>query len=126
MIRQFILCTGLVLATACSNSSTPATPTPTPTPTPAAAVAVTIPVNARTLGTGAYVPDPVTVPVGGTVTWTNTDSIAHTTTSTDPLATFDSGLIAAGGKFSVTLQNKGTFSYKCTIHAGMAGTIVVQ
>jgi plastocyanin len=87
---------------------------------------VSIPVGARTLGTGSYVPNPVTVSAGGTVTWTNNDTIAHTSTSTNALATFDSGSIPAGGKFSFTFQNKGTFSYQCTIHPGMVGTVTVQ
>jgi plastocyanin len=28
--------------------------------------------------------------------------------------------------FSTTLQSRGTVTYKCTFHAGMVGTIVVQ
>jgi plastocyanin len=72
------------------------------------------------------VPNPITIASGSTITWTNTDTIAHTSTSTDAGAVFDSGSIAAGAKFSFTFQNKGTFAYHCTIHAGMVGTIVVQ
>jgi len=72
------------------------------------------------------VPNPITITSGSSITWTNTDTIAHTSTSTDAGAAFDSGSIAAGAKFSFTFQNKGTFAYHCTFHAGMVGTIVVQ
>jgi plastocyanin len=38
----------------------------------------------------------------------------------------DSGSIAAGGKFSFTFQNRGTFPYHCTFHPGMIASVVVQ
>src|SRR5262245_22532896 len=61
-------------------------PTPTPAPTPAPmpqipSASVTIPRGAESLGNRAYSPDQVNVSVGGMVTWTNTDSISHTSTS---------------------------------------------
>jgi plastocyanin len=125
MIRQFAVALGVaVMCSACGGSSSPSAPSPSAgTPTTAA---ISIPVGARSLGQSAYVPNPITVSSGTAVTWTNTDSIAHTSTSTDPGATFDSGSIPAGGKFSFTFQNKGTFAYHCTFHAGMVGTVVVQ
>ena len=88
-------------------------------------VTVTIPVGARSLGTGGYVPNPVTVSAGTTITWTNADSIPHTATSDTP-GVFDSRSIAPGGMFSTTLQSRGTVTYNCTFHPGMVGTIVVQ
>ena len=86
---------------------------------------VSISSGASTRGANAYAPNPVTITSGTTVVWTNNDSIAHTSTSETP-GVFDSGTIAAGGKFSFTFQNKGTVAYHCTIHPGMVGTIVVQ
>jgi plastocyanin len=124
MIRQVAIGSiGLCLVcaiSACGSS------TSSPSPVTSAAAAVSIPVGARTLGTSSYVPNPMTITSGSTITWTNTDTIAHTSTSTDAGAAFDSGSIAAGAKFSFTFQNKGTFAYHCTFHAGMVGTIVVQ
>ena len=121
MIRQVAigLCLMCVVSACGANSTSPSSGTSTGT-------AVSIPVGARTLGTSAYVPSPITVASGSTVTWTNNDSIAHTSTSTDAGAVFDSGTVAAGGKFSFTFQNKGTFAYHCTFHPGMIGSIVVQ
>jgi hypothetical protein len=51
-------------------------------------------------------------------------STAHTSTSDQ--AAWDSGTVAPGGHFSFMFQNAGTFSYHCTIHPGMIGTIVVH
>ena len=124
MIRQFALCVSVIgFMSACGGSSSSPSAPSSSTATP---VTASIPVGARTLGTNSYVPNPITVTSGGTITWTNSDTIAHTSTSTDAGAVFDSGTIPAGGKFSFTFQNKGTFAYKCTFHAGMVGTIVVQ
>jgi len=69
-------------------------------------------------------PDDLNVAVGTTVTWTNTDSVAHTSTSDE--AGWNSGSIGPGRQFSVAFQNAGTFSYHCTIHPGMVGTVVVR
>ena len=108
-----------VATAACGSSKTPTTPTPSPTP-----ASVSIPVGARTLGANSFVPNPVTVTVGSTVTWANNDTIAHNSISDG--GTWNSGNIPPGGTFAFTFQSKGTFPYKCTIHAGMVGTVVVN
>jgi plastocyanin len=129
MIREVTIGCGLMCALAmfsgCGGSSS-APSTLATSPPAAAAVAVSIPAGARTLGTSSYVPNPITLAAGSTITWTNTDTISHTSTSTDTGAVFDSGTIPAGGKFSFVFPTKGTFSYHCSFHAGMIGTIVVQ
>ncbi len=66
---------------------------------------------------------PVTVPVGTTVTWTNEDSTAHTVTATDN--SFDSGSINPGATFSYTFTKAGTFNYGCTFHPNMKSTVTV-
>jgi plastocyanin len=58
------------------------------------------------------------------VTWTNSDTSTHTTTS--DTGAFDSGSMAAGAKFSFTFQARGNFPYHCTLHPGMIATVVVQ
>jgi plastocyanin len=58
------------------------------------------------------------------VTWTNTDSLPHTSTSNG--GAWDSGTIEPGHSFSVALATAGTFQYHCSIHPGMMGTITVQ
>jgi plastocyanin len=72
----------------------------------------------------AFNPASVTVKVGETVTWTNSDSMTHTITGDN--GEFDSGDIASGKTFSFTFQNPGTFAYHCSIHPSMKATIVVQ
>lgn len=129
-LRIAVVTTSLMLAVACGGySSSPAAPSPTPSPTPTpdptgASASVAIPVGAQTLGNRAFNPDELDVAVGTTVTWTNTDSISHTSTSN--AAGWDSGTVAPGGRFSFAFQTAGTFSYHCSIHPGMVGTVVVR
>lgn len=111
-----------------SNTSTAAPTTPT-TPAPATPVdgpsaAVTIVPGARTLGSQAYAPNPLTVTAGTTLTWTNGDTATHG--AINDAGAFSSGNLGAGGKYSVTLQVPGTYAYHCPIHTSMTGTIVVR
>lgn len=71
----------------------------------------------------AFQPAYVVVPAGGTVTWYNAGAAPHTATS--DWGTFDSGYLAPGGSSSVTFWSPGVFSYLCTIHPGMVGTVEV-
>ena len=71
-----------------------------------------------------YQPNSLQVIVGTTVTWTNTDSAAHSVTS-DTAGVFDSGPISANGIFSFTFNQAGTFTYHSTGEATITGTIVV-
>jgi plastocyanin len=125
--RVFLVSAFALLAAACGSSDSTTSPTPTPTPAPVTAgsgTPITIPTGAQTLGNRAFSPDAVDVAVGTTVTWTNTDSITHTSTSNG--AGWDSGAIAPRAQFSFTFQNAGTFPYHCAIHPGMVGTITVH
>ena len=119
----------LVFTAACGSnySSAPTSPSPSPSPTPASggpSSAITIPSGASTLANRAFSPDELDVAVGDTVTWTNTDSVAHTSTS--DRSGWDSGVVAPGGRFSFAFQAAGTYQYHCAIHPGMVGTVVVR
>jgi len=81
-------------------------------------------VNASTLTNTAFAPDAVDVAAGSMVTWTNTDGVAHTSTS--DARVWDSGIVPPGGQFSVAFPTAGTFHYHCAIHPGMIGTVVVH
>ncbi len=72
----------------------------------------------------AFGPGTLTVAVGDTVTWTNSDSAPHTTTSES--GAFDSGNLDAGQSFSFTFTTPGTYVYRCDYHREMQGTIVVE
>ncbi len=69
-------------------------------------------------------PQTITVPVGATVTWTNSDDIPHTAVSTDGV--FKSKVMDTDEKFSYTFTKPGTYSYYCSIHPKMTGKVVVQ
>ena len=65
----------------------------------------------------------VTVSVGDTVTWHNSGQQPHTATAND--GSFDTGTVNSGGSASHTFNSPGTFSYICTIHPNMKGTVRV-
>jgi plastocyanin len=128
-LRLVVVSAILMFAIACGggDATPPTTPSPTPSPAPTpggASSSVSIPAGAASLGNRAYAPDDLNVAVGTTVTWMNTDSISHTSTS--DVTGFDSGIVAPGGEFSFAFQTAGTFTYHCAIHPGMVGTVVVR
>ena len=75
----------------------------------------------------AFTPSSITVKVGTTVTWTNSDSVAHTvtadTSSSDGPA---SGSLASGDTYSFTFKKAGTYAYHCAVHPHMTGTVIVN
>ena len=71
----------------------------------------------------AYDPIDVTVNVGGTVEWTNSDDAPHTATAEDD--SFDTGSLSKGDAGKVTFDEAGTFKYICTFHPFMNGTVEV-
>jgi plastocyanin len=75
---------------------------------------------------GAYSPDPQTAHVGDQVTWTNTDTTAHSATS-DTAGVFDTGHVAPGQPSPpITFDTPGTFTYHCSIHgSSMTGEVDV-
>jgi plastocyanin len=71
-----------------------------------------------------FMPTPLTVKAGSTVTWTNMDDEPHTVVS-------DTGVFKSGGmdtneSFSFKFDKPGTYHFTCSIHPRMVGTIVVQ
>ena len=77
-----------------------------------------------------FIPSTVTIDVGGTVTWENNDTAAHTSTAGSPQdgpsGAFDSSLIMAGSSFSHTFDSAGTFDYFCMVHPWMTGVVAVR
>src|SRR5579872_3332766 len=73
----------------------------------------------------SFSPATITVPVGTTVRWTNADDIPHTVVSDDK-TTFKSKALDTDEQFTYTFTKPGTYSYFCSIHPKMTGTIVVQ
>jgi plastocyanin len=71
----------------------------------------------------AFNPGTIEVPAGTTVTWTNQDFAPHTATADD--GSFDTGRLDQGQTGSVTFDQPGTYTYTCTFHPNMKGTVVV-
>ena len=69
-------------------------------------------------------PTQVKIKTGQTVTWTNDDSVGHDVTA-DSFKSGSAGGINGGQSFQHTFKKAGTFSYVCTVHPGMKGTVVV-
>lgn len=72
----------------------------------------------------AFTPAKLTVPAGTQVTWTNRDDIPHTVVSEDK--SIKSKALDTDEKFTFTFTKAGTYSYFCSLHPKMQGTIVVQ
>jgi plastocyanin len=80
--------------------------------------------GAVTIAGFAFDPASLDVPLGTTVTWTNTDGTQHTVTAND--GAFDSGALSQGSTFSQTFDTAGTFQYACRFHPSMQATITVS
>lgn len=130
-----------------SSSSTPPAAATTPTTVPVAAATTTIVTAAPAATTAAtevattvasgsapatdvavgiadfkFTPPSIDVPVGGSVVWTNNDTQQHTATSS---GNFDAGAIQPGASVTVAFPTAGSFTYICSFHPFMTGTVVV-
>lgn len=77
-----------------------------------------------TIASFVYLPDPVVVPVGGTVRWTNLDADEHTVTADD--RSWTSPVLGQGGSWSRTFTQRGTYRYFCEPHPFMRADVVVE
>ncbi len=92
-------------------------------PTATSAAGAPVAANTVSIKNFAFVPAAVTVKVGTTVTWTNTDQEAHTVTAKN--GTFNSSPLNSGSTYQYTFTKPGTYNYLCTIHPFMTATVVV-
>ena len=98
-------------------------------PSPSSASAAASPATAAQAGNAVRIanfsfnPAAITLKAGQTVTWTNGDTVPHTSTSDN--GAWNSGPIQPGASFSQTFATAGTFTYHCTIHPNMHGSITV-
>ena len=76
-----------------------------------------------------YIPEDLTINVGDTVEWVNSDTAAHTVTSGSPSdgpsGLFDSSLVMGSASYSFTFEEEGTYDYFCMVHPWMVGSITV-
>ena len=104
--------------TGVQNSTSVPTEAPAETTAPAPNSTTTVNIHDRT-----FDPAAINVAPGTTVTWTNSDTEAHTVTADDGL--FDSGVLEPGQSYSTWLGGAGTVTYHCEIHPDMKGSVVV-
>lgn len=70
----------------------------------------------------AFSPSDIKVKKGTMVTWKNEDSSIHKIKSDS----FESGDINTGNTYQFKFENVGTFTYICSIHPSMKGTVTVE
>ena len=77
-----------------------------------------------------YSPADITINVGDTVQWNNSDDMPHTMTSGSPKEgpndVFDSGLKMKGDSFEFTFSSAGTYGYFCQVHPWMTGSVTAN
>jgi plastocyanin len=88
--------------------------------------------NLITITTTSFSPDTLTIKVGDSVTWTNSDTKLHTVNSDPhPAHTLypdlnDVGNISAGQSKSFTFTEVGTYKYHDHLNPSLVGTIIVE
>jgi plastocyanin len=92
-------------------------------PSVVASLAPARPTDTAKIANFAFDPTNAGVKVGASLTWTNTDSIAHTVTFDD--GSDSSGNISNSATFKRTFDKAGTFTYHCSIHPTMRGIVTV-
>lgn len=110
--RVFLAAVAMAAASACGSDSTG----PGSGATPVAS-------NLVSIGNDFFSAPNIVVPVGTTVTWTwNSGAEQHNVTFSDA----SSGDRSGGATFTRQFTTAGTFTYRCTLHAGMTGSVLVQ
>lgn len=66
-----------------------------------------------------FIPHEITVAVGDTLTFKNSDPFAHNAYTDDETNEFDIGIQPAGTERTVTVKAAGKFDVECAIHPNM-------
>jgi plastocyanin len=72
----------------------------------------------------AFTPRSIRVAPSATVTWNNSDGYAHNVVFSGTVGTIPD--FATGSKTLQMPAAAGTYSYSCSLHAGMSGSVTVQ
>lgn len=74
----------------------------------------------------AYAPATITIKIGDTVTWTNQDGVGHDVVADNPSDDApNSALLDKGETYSFKFTKAGTYTYHCSPHPYMKGTVIV-
>lgn len=87
--------------------------------------------NLVTIGNDGYLPKSITIKVGETVTWVNTDTANHTVTSAlHPTHTIypalNLGVIKSGTKKALSFPKAGVYKYHDHLNPSLVGSVTVQ
>ncbi len=77
----------------------------------------------------AIVPQHIAIQVGGTVTWHNLDSVAHTVTSgfpRDPDGIIESPKFGQSESYTHQFDDPGTYVYFCATHANIMHSATIE
>ena len=85
-----------------------------------------LPPNEVVIDNFAFGPKVLTVKAGSEVVWLNHDDEPHTIVASGAAKLFRSPALDTGDKFSFVLKEPGTYTYYCSVHPHMTGTIVVE
>jgi plastocyanin len=120
-MRNVLYLTAAFALFGCGGSTSYSGVTAPPQMTPSPPV-MTTNVSLRNL---AFSPSSIQVTPGATVQFTNNDGIEHNITFSN--STVSAPIDFSTGSRSVVMPTTmGTYAYHCTIHAGMAGSVIVQ
>ena len=114
---------------ACTASGYGASPGQTPNRPPAvhasASAAVPQPATDVDISNFRFTPAQVTVKAGSAIRWTNGGHLKNVIHSVNfPAAGIDSGVLHHGDQFTHAFDTPGTYTYICSIHPFMHGTVV--
>ncbi|HEV2281939.1 MAG TPA: cupredoxin family copper-binding protein [bacterium] len=118
---RFAVCAAGIVAAALSLPAAAVGVPGTPALATAATAAVR-PIQIR-VKNFAFDPPAITVKAGQTLSWTNDDVVPHTATADGK--TWDSGQMAPGRSYTVTVTKPGTYGYTCSNHPFMHAKVIV-
>jgi len=122
-----ILLAGILLLAGCGTSTNTAVPTTTAAPagtTSSNSSVAEVKITEQDEKYG-FAPATLTVAKGTRVEWSNTTDAPHTVTSDSGTTLASSMINPSGVSFDFTFTQPGTYTYHCTVHPYMKGTIVV-
>jgi plastocyanin len=77
-----------------------------------------------------FIPATITIKAGESVTFSNTDTAAHTSTSVDvdgvSDGVWDSNLVMSGSAYTTPALDAGEYPYFCMVHPWMTGLVIVE
>lgn len=105
------------------NANDVANPQPTPAVTQPPPSSPVVSAGSISIQNFSFNPATINIKVGGSITWTNNDSVPHQIAADDN--NFSSNPLSNGETYQYTFTQAGVFNYHCAIHPSMKGQITV-